>query len=1268
MPFLDISRALYAYTPQSPEELALLEGDLLFILEKSTTDDWWRCKKKAANEDDDEPEGLVPNNYVERVSPLYSVKALYDYSPQTDEEVGFEEGGKLECYDDGDPDWMLVGVEGGKGGYGFAPSNYLERETAQSAASIPAAPAMSTQRELAPPPSMPIRSRPAAEEAIPGEADYPDPGLGPSPSPDPAQQQHNPAAGLAAIIAQRTGGQQQSPSSDRALASPPLPSRRPQYTPDQSDDDEPPPPMPTRPRSQQTPQPTPRIASQPLQSPRQISSYTPPGFAPAVEDDYENPSQQFTPSRLANSPSGAFHLYNIHETISHIGKNKKLPTVLGINIPRGLITIAPEKAKDGPTQEWTAEKLTHYSIEGKHVFVELVRPSRSVDFHAGAKDTAKEIVGMLGELAGWQRGGGGFDEVLDAASSGTGGGRKRGRMLYEFMAQGDDEVTVDVGDEVLVLDDKGSEEWWKVRRLKNGREGVVPSSYVEVIGRVEGGGDAGVPGLRDARGVVEFNRSEEERLAKLAVGGKRDGGVPARGSSLAEDGERGQRRSQQQRSSGSGGEPRRQGSGTTDSAPAKSKPNMSRLRTWTDRSGTFKVEAEFIGLREGKIHLHKTNGVKIAVPVNKMAVEDLEYVEEKTGKSLDEDKPLSDIKRRNTERQKKRDEEGGRDSSKTPVKRGGTGAGASVVEGNGYDWFDFFLGCGVNPQICERYASAFARDQMGVEVLPDVNEQLLRTLGLKEGDILRVMKFLDKKFGRGTTAGGLAGPSPGGMGVQQDDSIMPVNGSGGGLFSGKDGVLRNNTQRKGRPAPPVLANDVVDESAFRPKVEEPPARREDARATPLASAAARQATGGGFEDDAWDVKPARTQAMAAVQGQGFSAEAPKAVEPPRVVQQQPKLNDDLALLAMPLQPAPTGTVAPPPVQVQAPAPVQGQQQQHAPPPATPQQQQGADQALFDKIAALAPARQRPQPPAITQLQQSGGTGLAPPPRAASAPGFNPQQGVNGGQFGPLALQPQLTGYQPQAQGMGMYGQQTGFNPQQQQTLGMGMQQQGGFQPQMTGVQQSFPALQPQPTGMAFAPQSQFGQLAAGQQYGQQPQQMPQQMGMQQGFQQQGFQQQLPQQTGFQQSMVNGSSTGSPFADPPRMPFQALPSGLQNQFAPQPQQTGFQQPQQTGFQQPQQTGFQQQQQPSFNISQPTGSNGFGGQQQQYAQQPPPPPVPQLPPQQTGGVFGPAAPLVPQKTGPPPPVRFGVQPAANKLMPQATGRANLGRATPQNPFGF
>lgn len=68
MVFLGIYRALYDYVPQGVGELAIKEGDLLFVLEKSSDDDWWRAKKKAPNEEEEEPEGLVPNNYLEEVS------------------------------------------------------------------------------------------------------------------------------------------------------------------------------------------------------------------------------------------------------------------------------------------------------------------------------------------------------------------------------------------------------------------------------------------------------------------------------------------------------------------------------------------------------------------------------------------------------------------------------------------------------------------------------------------------------------------------------------------------------------------------------------------------------------------------------------------------------------------------------------------------------------------------------------------------------------------------------------------------------------------------------------------------------------------------------------------------------------------------------------------------------------------------------------------------------------------------------------------------
>lgn len=53
-------------------------------------------------------------------------------------------------------------------------------------------------------------------------------------------------------------------------------------------------------------------------------------------------------------------------------------------------------------------------------------------------------------------------------------------VVYDFDADGDDELSVKEGDRLVVLDKDGSEEWWKCRRA-DGQEGVVPASYLEVI-------------------------------------------------------------------------------------------------------------------------------------------------------------------------------------------------------------------------------------------------------------------------------------------------------------------------------------------------------------------------------------------------------------------------------------------------------------------------------------------------------------------------------------------------------------------------------------------------------------------------------------------------------------------------------------------------------------------------------------------------------------------------------------------------------------------
>ena len=68
MTFISLCTALYDYHPQSEGELAIREGDLIYVLEKSTEDDWWKAKKRAGDDDEDEPIGLIPNNYVQEVS------------------------------------------------------------------------------------------------------------------------------------------------------------------------------------------------------------------------------------------------------------------------------------------------------------------------------------------------------------------------------------------------------------------------------------------------------------------------------------------------------------------------------------------------------------------------------------------------------------------------------------------------------------------------------------------------------------------------------------------------------------------------------------------------------------------------------------------------------------------------------------------------------------------------------------------------------------------------------------------------------------------------------------------------------------------------------------------------------------------------------------------------------------------------------------------------------------------------------------------------
>ena len=543
---------------------------------------------------------------------------------------------------------------------------------------------------------------------------------------------------------------------------------------------------------------------------------------------------------------------------------------------------------------------------------------------------------------------------------------------------------------------------------------------------------------------------------------------------------------------------------------------------------------------------------------------------------------------------------------------------------------------------------------MDESVLPDITSAVLRNLGLKEGDVLRVMKFLDNKYGRTGSSSKLRNTSSSDADQGDGDregATSPT--SGGGLFSGPGGALRNNT-RKGRPAPAVQSNDVVDADALRQGVQQERGvtERSQSVSTPLASVKAPpppKKDTQGFDDDAWDVKPSK-QEPSGQQQPSRSVSTPAGSAPT-----QPPLTGsmaELSLLSQPLQPTPApnlnthqdqpGQVQPQqsersaqvqqqqPVQQQStganpsffsqlgqqPTGVNGQQslQQTPTAPTYGTQQNLQAQQQFSQLNV---PRQRPQAPPI----QQGSNMLPPPPRPLSAPQ------TQNNNFAPPPLQPQLTGFQPSSQ-------QTQIAPPGQSLNDLNQLRLQQQQQQQQLNQQS---LYSQPTGFGQPNQglNQFSNGINMQQtgYSQQPQ----------------FQPLQPQQTGFQgfqnpQPFINGQQTGSPFADPrPQNSFQSL----------QPQQTGYQGQFQNSFPNQRTASVNSYLQPALQP-QNTGMNGFQSQFSGSGQ--PAPPIPPIPQQHQA-----PAPLQPQKTGPAPPVSFGA-PAANRLVAQPTGkRANLSQAS-------
>ncbi|KAG1806842.1 uncharacterized protein HD556DRAFT_1428859 [Suillus plorans] len=831
--YLAVLKASYDYQPQSEEELAITENQIVFLLER-TDDDWWKVKIKGESQEEDSPSGLVPAAYVEQAEHTSLVKAIYDYNSAAPGELSIKEDEVLMVFDR-EEDWILVqSKQGGKAG--FVPGNYVEE-------------------------------------------------------PEP----------------------------------------------------------PARPLSV-----------------------------------YVDPADRVAQSKAQARVSDEIKTWSVSE-VDRKGKKKK--GTLGIG--NGSLFFASESDKT-PVQKWQISDVGDISVEKyKHVYIDMGGPSATkLHFHVGSRDTADAVVEKLetsltlasadqravispsphSEVSSPVKRNGASvrfaeespaiippresseEEEEEAEEDGQGiDDGEPAVALYDFEGTGSDELSVQEGERLWIIEKEG-EEWWKCRN-EHGIEGVVPASYLESITDIIHRALVGHPSLLSQKMMV-LPSAKSKSVSRPRGKRKSEGNANVR------------KRSERRRSR-----------------------NNARRLLLQRQSGQFRVEAAFLGYSNGKLRLHKVNGVVIEVPSEKMSLEDIRYVERLNAKddnppaaprrhSDDDDQPLA-LKQKEVVR---------RATMSTQPKKPQT------------DWFEFFLNAGCDIDDCTRYAASFERDKIDEAILPDTTESTMRSLGLREGDIIRVTKHIQLKFAKpkkDTSQEQLIRDEELARQLQEEENGTRSKGSSSpapNLFAGPGGVLKNNTQRRGRPQPskslppPSVDLNAISSASDQIKRTGSPLAMSPATITPVQPPQRSSSTvpvTSGFEDDAWTNRPG-SKPLAA----NYRAPSAPPVAP---------------VSAVPAAPTPP---LPPPV-----APVQVA--------TTGNGLAKTDADIFDQLARLSQLKtSRPSPSPAP----------APPPVASSPPVVSPQPPVSYNTGLGMGSSPTPIGQHLQIQQTGAQGPRGPFAP------------------------------------------------------------------------------------------------------------------------------------------------------------------------------------------------------------------------------------------------
>ncbi|MBW0478828.1 hypothetical protein O181_018543 [Austropuccinia psidii MF-1] len=997
---LALFKAEYAYTPQTDDEIALEEEALYYLLDDQDKD-WHKVKLKTPPTSvDPSPIGLVPANYILPAPVLRPVVALYQYDAQTDDELTIHEDEQLNLYEE-DGEWSLVGRHSlnGSRGVGYVPTTYIE-SVASGSTTVP-----------------------YVEEIQPDSSNLSIPTL---PQPPLANPSTETTSGLTDVVTWDVIDIDHKKKKRKGLLS--------------------------------------------------VGN----GLLIFDCESDKSAQQQYPLSTvtIAKTEKGK-HL------ILHCGTDERRFHVSSkdLNDIISKIQHAPKDSQLSSINPASAPKLKTPGSSSVYPSPALRPPSAMASPDRPPAQNGRKV------------------------SFATPVG-KPATALYDFEAQGDDELTVEEGDRLYVLDDVSDDDWWKCAKHSNGQEGVVPASYIEL----DEGQPSGNPEAADAAMTAaaaedaKKRRIQEEQDARLAQQlaeedqsefRMENAKAADRKLSLAREAEQhkileaeaaarrkrdSETRSIQRRdaeramaSPGSFAGPippklttrpdsaqgHLSGSGSTsasprrlDSAPreGRSKP-QGLIRTWRDRTAQFKVEAEFRGLQNGKIRLHKLNGVVIEVPLSKMSTEDVIWLEGATGRTLRTDDP-DEVPLANLVIGANRATP---PPTQNPPKRPNPPPKPTV------DWFEFFLNAGCDLDDCTRYATNFERDRIDENLLVDLEPGTMRNLGLREGDVIRVRKHIKQKY---NSADDSASKSKAEQ-IKKDEELarklqdQDVTSAPNIFTNGPNGSLK--TTRRGRPTPSKTGSATVDASSFSSAKEtlidapEPvSAPSLNSTLVPALSPSPAISSSGGFDDNAWQVRPnSTTPVVVTPQAPSPQVASSSAVDPTNIDatsadDSKPSLTDEIFQKIMnhskqggsaPPQPAPATPAIPPPVTV--------------------------------SHAALNP--NGPRGP------------LAPV--ASNAPLLNPLVPVNSGMIGfvptrPSSVQPQPTGLigqtipsmQSFVPSIAMQQTGVGLNHLRPPTIGMIQSQPTGIiqsqpigmiQSQPTGIIQSQPVsmLQPQPTGI-----------------------------------------------------------------------------------------------------------------------------------------------------------------------------------------------------------